>query len=78
MKGEDIVRGIKGLTKAALQLDKANEDIMNTRLEICKKCEYKTKEESLSGKILFRCKKCRCFLKAKVRIKSEKCPINKW
>lgn len=38
------------------------------RAEICEKCEF--------GGIL--CKKCKCFLKVKICIASESCPIGKW
>ena len=47
------------------------------RLEICKgndeyyPCEYYEPK-------LARCKKCGCFLKIKAKIKSMKCPIDKW
>jgi len=41
------------------------------RVEICKKCEHFLPR-------LSRCKKCGCFTKVKLRIKSSKCPINKW
>lgn len=39
------------------------------RLEICNKCEFLIKG---------RCEKCGCWINLKARMKSVKCPINKW
>jgi hypothetical protein len=39
------------------------------RAEICNVCEFR--ETGL-------CKKCGCFLEAKIRIPVAKCPIGKW
>lgn len=44
------------------------EEVKN-RAEICNKCKFR--ETGL-------CKKCGCFLEAKIRIPSAKCPIGKW
>ena len=40
------------------------------RWEICKQCEFKT--------VAHTCKKCGCFMPAKVRINRARCPIGKW
>lgn len=40
------------------------------RLAICKPCPYRTRDN--------RCSSCGCFIKAKVRVPSEKCPNGKW
>jgi len=45
------------------------------RLEICKGCEF-WDAEALSG--TGRCKKCGCSTKAKLKMATEKCPIDKW
>ena len=41
------------------------------RLDICKTCEN-------FDPIWFRCKKCYCFLKVKVRFSDSDCPLDKW
>ena len=45
-------------------------NIKDERLEICKTCEFFTS--------LQKCKKCGCFMPAKVILTNTKCPINKW
>jgi hypothetical protein len=46
------------------------DNIKEERLQICNTCEFFT--------TLSRCKKCGCFMPAKILIKRAKCPINKW
>ena len=41
------------------------------RMAICKECEWFRAS-------IKQCKKCSCFMPAKVRLKSAKCPIRKW
>ena len=41
------------------------------RAAICNSCEHLNKTLSI-------CKKCGCFMPAKVRLKWARCPINKW
>lgn len=48
-----------------------SEEKSNARLNICNECEFFAKETA-------RCKKCGCFMKAKVKIEMAKCPIGKW
>lgn len=49
--------------------------LLNQRLEICKSCEFwdATKFNGTG-----RCNKCGCSTWAKLRLKTSKCPINKW
>jgi primosomal protein N' len=42
----------------------------NQRISICNSCEH------LSG--VRNCKKCGCFVDAKVKLKNVSCPIGKW
>ncbi len=49
--------------------DKKTTQIKDDRLKICNPCEF--------AKAGF-CKKCGCILAAKTRVKTEKCPIDKW
>jgi len=78
MNKHDIYRGAVGLTKAALQIDKCDDNVIKQRLKICHDCEHRTQSKSASGNIISRCKICKCFIKAKVRISKESCPLNKW
>ena len=50
-------------------------EILNKRLEICKACpEWDANGLMGTG----RCKKCGCSTQAKLRMATEKCPIDKW
>lgn len=48
-----------------------SEETKNSRLEICKSCEF-------FNESLYQCKQCGCFLKIKTSWATEKCPIDKW
>lgn len=49
----------------------ADEELQNSRLDICKACPHFLELTS-------QCKKCGCFMNAKTKIRSAKCPIGKW
>jgi hypothetical protein len=50
---------------------KSTDEIVKSRLEICKSCEYfRPKTET--------CRKCGCFMKLKTTLENAKCPIDKW
>lgn len=49
---------------------KADEDIVQDRLDICKSCEFLTSK--------FRCTQCGCFMKLKTKLAPMKCPVGKW
>jgi len=49
--------------------DKATSQMANKRQEICSMCKYN------NGVI---CLQCGCVIKAKSRVKTEKCPEGKW
>ena len=49
---------------------KAPDHIKEERMNICKTCEHFTG--------LQRCKKCGCFMPAKVLLARTKCPLDKW
>jgi hypothetical protein len=68
------------LVKAALDWTKSgfpipDPETFNARLETCKGCEFW--DESGFAKT-GRCKKCGCSTQAKLRMATEKCPIDKW
>lgn len=66
----------RSMTKWAVSgFQKTSNKVYNQRLEICKGCEFWDKEAFMHTG---RCLKCGCSTKAKLRLKTEKCPIGKW
>ena len=50
---------------------RSQEDLVNSRLEICRACEFfRPKTET--------CRKCGCFMKLKTMLENAKCPVGKW
>lgn len=50
---------------------RSNDEIVKSRLEICKACDYfRPKTET--------CRKCGCFMKLKTTLENAKCPVGKW
>ena len=47
----------------------ANKDKFSSRINICNACEFFEKG---------RCKKCGCFMSAKAKLGTAKCPVGKW
>ncbi len=47
----------------------------NERKEICKSCDF---WENAAFNNTGKCKKCGCSTLAKLKMKTEKCPIEKW
>jgi hypothetical protein len=45
--------------------------LTKSRIAICHTCENRTK-------VWFCCNICKCFIIAKARVESEKCPLGKW
>jgi len=64
-----ILKGAVGLAKAHLGIDAADKETVESRQATCLGCDRFD-----FGK----CKECGCYLHAKVRIKSETCPIGRW
>jgi hypothetical protein len=71
---------VKTLTKSIYRWARAgflktSKKQLDQRMEICSGCEFWDSEAwSGTGK----CKKCGCSTWAKLRIRTEKCPIGKW
>lgn len=47
------------------------EEIAESRLEICRSCEFYRQKTN-------QCKKCGCFMKLKTQLEHARCPIGKW
>jgi hypothetical protein len=50
---------------------KASEDLATQRFDICLSCPELIQ-------ITKQCKKCGCFMTAKTKLESAKCPVGKW
>lgn len=71
---------IKSVTKAAFDWSKAGfkqvePSVLEERLKICGGCEF---WDSTGFAGTGRCQKCGCSTQAKLRMATEKCPIDKW
>lgn len=66
---EYVAHGAVGLGKSLLGIDKASDETVQARWEICKSCEFFK---------FWRCTDCKCLVPAKIRVASEFCPQNKW
>lgn len=66
---QKIQSGIIGNAKAVLHIDRASDDTINQRWEICSKCEHYKH---------WMCDLCGCIVSQKIKIASEECPIKKW
>lgn len=50
---------------------RADDDLAKQRLDICLSCPELIQ-------LTVQCKKCGCFMSAKTKLESAKCPIGKW
>jgi hypothetical protein len=75
--GGKILDGAKGLAKAAFRIDRADPQHVQERNALCQACPEARKCSKNATRKCF-CGVCDCFLPAKLRIKSEKCPLDKW
>lgn len=71
----DIIRGVHGLTKVALGIDKADPELAEKRIEICNRCDRLIKSDDPKK---HRCGVCKCWVSKKSKLSKEKCPLNKW
>ena len=51
----------------------SSKELRKKRLDICSTCGYKRMRFGASY-----CQECGCLLKAKVLLKKEQCPLDKW
>lgn len=64
---DKLKQRVKDIEEATI----ADEQLANSRLDICNSCEFLFQPTK-------NCKKCGCFVVAKTKLKQQKCPINKW
>lgn len=79
-----IVKGAIGLTKSALQIDRAEPEVIQSRRDICRECEHATRnpkfitKESKGLTNFSQCRKCSCFIAPKTTLREQSCPLGKW
>ena len=66
-----ILRFIKALFKYILFGNKVSVETYKERLDLCDDCPYENRKKMVCGK-------CGCYLTAKLRMSTEKCPEGKW
>lgn len=64
-----LAKGGKGLLKAEMGIDGVTKDEALQRRTICEQCDRQD---------FGVCLECECFLAAKIQVKKEKCPLDKW
>jgi len=68
---DKYIRGIKGISKAVLNIGTVDKEAQLERIKICKKCKYLSEDKK-------KCKVCGCFIVYKTKLESESCPKGKW
>lgn len=50
------------------------------RYAICFSCGEKDiiAYKKIKNEVVMKCNKCKCYISAKIRVKEEVCPLNKW
>jgi hypothetical protein len=75
-------RGALGLSKVAMNLDRAPIEVTAMRQHQCNRCPQLTTATSTWPLHLklgpYGCSKCRCFIGPKTTLAGEKCPLGKW
>lgn len=71
----NVFRKIKNILIGTYRnIFKINKDYVPERMRICDACEH---NKCLMKNITY-CEMCGCVIDSKVRVKDEKCSINKW
>ena len=82
-----VSHGIWGLTKSVLKINRAAEQIIAARTDICEKCDenvpcWKGSSARCCGQLINVLKPgkgtCGCKINNKVSVATESCPLNKW
>jgi hypothetical protein len=80
----NLARGVAGLAKSGLGVDRPDEATIAHRRDTCRGCEHATrstdpKYAANRGLTTFsQCSVCNCFIAAKTLVRSEACPLGKW
>lgn len=72
--GQKIAHGAAGIAKATLGINRPSREFIVQRTAICNSCP----QAVLHLGVIQQCKLCGCSTFVKLRIKSEKCPLNQW
>lgn len=72
-RAESLAQSVGLWAKSGFKV--ADENVFDKRMAICKACPEWDKD-GMGG--TGRCRKCGCSTQAKLRMASEKCPIDKW
>jgi len=79
-----LAHGAIAAPRAAVGLDPADDEVIESRRRICAECDQATARKNLTHLGLHalspvsRCRMCRCQLHLKTRLASERCPRGLW
>ncbi len=68
----EVVRGVGEVARAALGLDLADAVVVQARKRTCTSCEHRVEDP------LPRCLQCGCFLRPKLALAGQSCPLERW
>jgi hypothetical protein len=77
MSFQEVWAGVSGVVRSALHVNRAGEEVIRRRLEVCAGCA-KVMKGPAGITMASRCLVCRCFVRAKAALVDEKCPEGKW
>lgn len=72
------LNGLKSVVKMINPNNIADEEIIKLRRDICRICEFATKNPDLGLTNFSQCTKCSCVIKLKTSHKESTCPLEKW
>lgn len=72
------LRGVRGLAKSAMGIDKPDDPTVQKRRKICEACPRLSKNSTGIITKRSKCMECTCYYIAKTRLQKEKCPLGKW
>jgi hypothetical protein len=72
-----VLHGARGLWRAGLGLDRADEAVIQHRRAACRRCEHAIPCRHAVTRMCA-CAVCGCRLRAKIVLASEACPLGRW
>jgi hypothetical protein len=80
MNSRELFKGVKGIIQSTMSDKIVTDDVFNTRKSICVECEHIVYSDQSKSFKTSKCGICRCWLKYKLKLKDEKCPMvnSKW